>query len=71
MYERSADRVDTRVEKSTWVPRLEKAGELEVKLVPEPPVGHRAIFYVFGSAAVVVGVFLLIGGLVNSTHIIW
>ena len=69
MYEGSVDLGASRQEKPTWVARMEKAGELETKLVSEPPIGRRAIFYVFGYAALVVGVFLLVGGLINSPYI--
>ena len=71
MFKGSEDLTATQHEKSTWVARLEKAGGSEAKLAPELPFGHRPIFYVIGCAAAVVGVFLLIGGLVSSAHIIW
>jgi hypothetical protein len=71
MFEGSADLTATRHERPAWIARLKEAGELESKLVPEAPAGRRAIFYVFGYAAVVVGIFLLIGGLVNSPYITW
>ena len=71
MFEGSADLTATRHERPAWIARLQEAGELESKLVPEAPAGRRAIFYVFGYAAVVVGIFLLIGGLVNSPYITW
>ncbi len=71
MFEGSVDLAATRHEKPSWVARLEKAGELERSLVSEAPVVQRAIFYVFGYAAVLIGVFLLLGGLINSPDITW
>ena len=54
MFEGSADLSATRHERPAWIARLQEAGELESKLVSEAPAGRRAIFYVFGYAAVVV-----------------
>lgn len=71
MFEGSADLTATRHERPAWVTRLEETGELEGKLVPEAAAGRRAIFYLVGYAAVIVGIFLLIGGLVNSPYITW
>jgi thiosulfate reductase cytochrome b subunit len=71
MFEGSADLEATRHEKPGWIARLEKAGTLNSVLVPEAKAGRRALFYLFGWAAVALGVFLLIGGLVNSPYITW
>ena len=49
--------------------RLELDNRLETVLVAEKGVGMRALFYVFGYAAMAVGTFLLIGGLVNGPSI--
>lgn len=71
MFEGSVELTHARHERPAWVSRLEQAGELERNLVPEAPVGRRAIFYVFGYAVIVVSTFLLIGGLINSPYITW
>lgn len=71
IFEGSADLDETRHERPGWIGRLEATGKLRNILVPEAKMGTRALFYVFGYAAVAIGVFLLIGGLVNSPHITW
>jgi cytochrome b subunit of formate dehydrogenase len=71
MFEGSVDLAATEHEKPAWVARLKETGKLEDALIAEAPVGRRAVFYIFGYAAVVVGIFLLIGGLVNTQFITW
>jgi len=71
MFEGSTDLDATRHEKPAWIARLEKSGKLKSILVTEAKLGWRAFFYLFGYAAIVFGVFLLIGGLVNSPYITW
>jgi hypothetical protein len=71
MFEGSADLSATRHERPAWVARLEQTGQLEANLVPEASKGRRAIFYIFGYAVIVVGTFLLIGGLINISYITW
>lgn len=71
MFEGSADFAAMRHEKPAWVARLEETGQLESALVPEVSSGRRALIYLIGMTAVAVGVFLLIGGLVNSPYITW
>jgi cytochrome b subunit of formate dehydrogenase len=71
IFEGSADFEAMRHEKPAWVARLEEAGQLESALVPEVSARQRALIYLIGMTAVAVGVFLLIGGLVNSPYITW
>lgn len=71
MFEGSVDLAATRHEKPAWVARLEQDGKLESVFVPEAGAGRRALIYLFGYSAVAVGIFLLIGGLVNSPYITW
>ena len=71
MFEGSADLSATRHEKPAWVERLAQEGKLESVLVPEAEVWKRALFLLFGYCAVAIGVFLLIGGMVNSPYITW
>ncbi len=71
MFEGSADLSATRRERPAWVARLQQAGELERNLVPEAPIERRAGFYLFGYVVIVVGTFLLIGGLINIRYITW
>ena len=71
MFEGSVELDATRHEKPGWIARLEQASKLETLLVVEKTAGLRALFYIFGYAAIAVGVFLLIGGLVNSLSVTW
>ena len=71
MFEGSAELDATRHEKAGWIARLEQTNNLETLLVAEKTAGLRALFYIFGYAAIAVGVFLLIGGLVNSLSVTW
>jgi len=71
MFEGSVDLNVANHEKPFWVARLAQTGKLENMLVPEAKPAKRLLFYVFGYAAMMVGVFLLIGGLVNSPYITW
>jgi cytochrome b subunit of formate dehydrogenase len=71
MFEGSVDLAATHHEKPDWVARLEETGKLESVLVPEAPGWRRVFHYVFGYCAVALGIFLLIGALVNSLSITW
>ena len=71
MFEGSSDLTATRHEKPGWVGRLEENGKLEGLLVPVARVRVRALFYIVGYAALGLGLFLLIGGIVNSPNITW
>jgi hypothetical protein len=71
MFEGSVDLGATHHEKPAWIARLEQTGKLETLLVAEKTAVLRALFYIFGYAAIAVGVLLLIGGLVNSLSISW
>jgi cytochrome b subunit of formate dehydrogenase len=71
MFEGSVDLEEVRHERPAWIERLEKTGKLEGQLVAEASPRRRALFYTFGYFALAFGLFLLIGGLVNSTSITW
>jgi cytochrome b subunit of formate dehydrogenase len=71
MAEGSTDLESVRHEKPLWVERLRKSGKLDESLVMEAPIGSRILFCLVGYAAVLFGVFLLIGGLINSRYITW
>ena len=61
MFEGSVDLEAARHERPAWVARLEQSGRLESQLVAEAPDRRRALFYIFGYAAIAVG--LLLAGL--------
>jgi cytochrome b subunit of formate dehydrogenase len=71
MFEGSVDLEKTSHEKPAWIERVEKAGKLESILVAERGPARRFFFYLFGYAALAFGIFLLLGGLINSLSITW
>ena len=71
MFEGSVGLDAARREKPAWIERLEQNGELEAILVPQTNLKFRLLYYLIGFSAVGFGLFLLIGGLVNSPHITW
>ena len=71
MFEGSSDWSTIQHEKPAWVTRLEEGGRTKDLMVKEASVGLRVLYYIVGYAAMAVGVFLLIGGLVNSGKITW
>jgi hypothetical protein len=71
MFEGSVNLDAARHERPAWIARLEQSGKLEGILVSKAKAGWHLLFYLFGYAALAFGVFLLIGGLVNSPYISW
>lgn len=71
MFEGSVDLEAARHEKAIWVERMKQAGKLKQALVPAASLKRRAVFYIYGYTALAIGIFLLVGGLVNSTSITW
>ena len=71
MFQGSADLEATRHERPAWITRLKQNGQLDGALVAEAMPAQRVIYYVFGFAAVAVGLFLLIGALLNVRYISW
>ena len=71
MFEGSVNLDAARHERPAWIARLEQSGKLDGTLVSKAKAGWHLLFYLFGYAALAFGVFLLIGGLVNSPYISW
>ncbi len=61
----------TEHERPAWISRLREAGRLEALRVPGTSLGLRAVYYVFGYAAMAAGVYLLVGGIVNARGVTW
>ena len=71
MFEGSVDLEKSRHDRAAWVERLEQNGKLEGIIVVEAKLGQRLLFYVFGYVVLAIGVFLLIGGVVNGLSLTW
>jgi cytochrome b subunit of formate dehydrogenase len=71
IFEGSVGLDAARREKPAWIERLEQNGELKTILVPEANLKLRLLYHLIGFSAVGFGLFLLIGGLVNSRRITW
>jgi cytochrome b subunit of formate dehydrogenase len=71
MFEGSADLDATIHEKPFWIARMAHEGKLESLLVPQASLLKRTVFYAFGYSAIAVGLFLLVGGIINSPSITW
>lgn len=69
MFEGSVDLGEARRERSAWIERLETEGRLKDALVSEAAPGHRIAHYLIGYSAVAVGVFLLVGAIINAPFI--
>jgi len=71
MFEGSADLVHTQRERPDWMVRLRQKGALNGLLVHQTGAGLRTFYYLFGYAAMAAGIYLLVGGLLNSLSITW
>jgi len=71
MFEGSADLAHSRHERSAWINRLEKNGELDSMLVTEAAPARRVVFYLFGFLAIAAGIYLVAGALINVRLITW
>lgn len=69
MFSGSVPLEEAKEEKPGWIEGLQQQGSLEL-VAANPPAGwYRAIYFVFGYAALGFGVYLLINGIIYSEHI--
>jgi cytochrome b subunit of formate dehydrogenase len=69
MFTGSMDLEEAIEEKPAWVQRLKDEGKLEVKKGKPPALWYRVLYFVFGYAVVIFGVYLLINGIIYSPQI--
>jgi hypothetical protein len=56
-------------EKPAWAERLAGEGKLEKIKVKPPALWYKVVYFAFGYAALLFGVYLLIGGILYSSSI--
>jgi cytochrome b subunit of formate dehydrogenase len=61
----------TRSEKQAWIDRLEKEDSLNNLIGDEASVPTRAAAYTVGFLAILTGLYILVGGLINARNITW
>lgn len=58
-------------ERPAWIARLRSSGDLEQRTVEDVPVAVAAFSYLVGLSAVALGIYLVIGGLMNAFLVSW
>ncbi len=71
IFEGSAALEAVEEEKPAWLKRLRDNGQLDHVLEPEAKIGVRIAYYVVGYAAIICGVYLLVGALANIAGVNW
>jgi cytochrome b subunit of formate dehydrogenase len=70
MFSGSVTLQEAEEEKSEWVAQLRRQGRLETSEAAMPATWFRALYFVFGYVVLILGVYLLINGIINSRYII-
>jgi len=71
MFSGSVDLEKEMKEKPAWISRLREEGKLEKVMVEGPPSWYRITYFIFGYAALLTGLYLLINIFVYRTYIEW
>ena len=58
-------------ERPAWIARLRTSGELENKTMAEAPAIGVIASYIIGLSAVALGIYLVVGGLMNANLVSW
>ena len=69
MFAGSVSLEEAMEEKPRWVERLKSEGKIDVAMAAQPAPWYRALYFVFGYAALVFGLYLLINGIIYSPYI--
>ena len=69
MFAGSVDIEEAMEEKPRWVERLRGEGRLEIAMAAQPAPWYRVVYFIFGYAALVFGLYLLINAIVYSPYI--
>lgn len=71
MFSGDADLKSASEERPAWIARLRSSGGLEQRTVTDVPVAVAALSYLVGLSAVALGIYLVIGGLMNALFVNW
>ena len=69
MFTGSMDLEEAIEEKPAWVQRLKDEGKLEIVQGNPPARWYRVLYFIFGYAVVIFGVYLLINGIIYSRYV--
>ena len=69
MFTGSMDLEEAIEEKPAWIKRLKDEGKLEIVEGSSPATWYRVLYFIFGYAVVIFGVYLLINGIIYSRYI--
>ena len=71
MFSGSVELEKEQEEKPTWIARLREEGKLEKVMVAGPPTWFRVIYFIYGYAALLTGLYLLSNLFVYRNYIEW
>lgn len=71
MFDGSVELETIRKERPAWIARLKKEGQLDGLMTDAAGPTARIVSYVIGYSIIAAGLYLLIGGIINSTRINW
>ena len=69
MFAGSVSLEEAMEEKPRWVERLKSEGRLEVAMAAQPAPWYRTLYFIFGYAALLFGLYLLINGIIHIPYI--
>jgi cytochrome b subunit of formate dehydrogenase len=69
MFSGSVPMEEAMEEKPAWIARLKEEGKLEALETTPPATWYRVIYYFFGYAVLIFGVYLLINGIIYSRYV--
>jgi cytochrome b subunit of formate dehydrogenase len=70
MFSGNVSVAEAEKEKPVWIERLRRQGGLDTPKVVMPAPWFRIVYFLFGYMILIIGIYLLISGLINSRNII-
>ncbi len=71
MFAGGTDLDSAKEERAAWIARLEQEGRLKRLTSPDIPVPGLVLSYLIGFSAILLGLYIIIGGIANSRYITW